>query len=293
MGSRCRAPTGTLSSFECDVPALEEQRAVAAFLDAETARIDALLAEQCDQLDLIEEHRHALVSRAVGARMGGEWSSLAGALESLPQGWKLTPLRFVATIQSGITLGKKYEGALEEHPYIRVANVQDGDLDLETVTTIEVPEDVARRHELRPGDVLMTEGGDNDKLGRGTVWNDEIVGCLHQNHVFAIRPHRSVLRPRYLAALTTSAWGRAYFTATAHQTTNLASTNRSKIGGFPIPLPPVEEQDVLLRELGAKLEDLDEVRSELSTQVQLLREHRQALITAAVSGGLEALQGVA
>lgn len=282
----------SLASFECDVPTLDEQRALAGLLDDEIARIDLLLAEQRHQLDLIEEHRHALVSQTVGARLGGERCTLAGALETLPRGWQLTPLRFVATIQGGITLGKKYEGPVEERPYIRVANVQDGGLDLETVTTIEVPGDVARRHELRAGDVLMTEGGDNDKLGRGTVWNEEIVGCLHQNHVFAIRPHSSVLRPHYLAGLTTSAWGRAYFTATAHQTTNLASTNRSKIGSFPVPLPPVGEQDVLLSELGAELKGLDGVRCELSTQVELLLEHRQALITAAVTGGLNVLQGV-
>lgn len=283
-----------LGTLPMPLPSLDEQGRIAEFLDRETARIDDLLAEQRRQLDLLDEHRFVLVSRTVGARLGGEVSSLAGALDGVATtAGPLTPLRFIATIQGGITLGKKYDGVLEERPYLRVANVLDGDIDLETVATIDVPPDVARRHELRPGDVLMTEGGDNDKLGRGTVWNGEIGGCLHQNHVFAIRPQVSVLRPRYLAALTTSAWGRAYFTATAHQTTNLASTNRSKIGAFPIPLPSIEVQDILLSELGAQLDDVEKVRNELSTQVALLREHRQALITAAVSGVLEVLKGVA
>jgi type I restriction enzyme, S subunit len=74
-------------------------------------------------------------------------------------------LKRVSEIQTGLTLGKVYEGPLIERPYLRVANVQDGHLNLEEVTTIEVPEEVARRVELRPDDVLMTEGGDLDKLG--------------------------------------------------------------------------------------------------------------------------------
>lgn len=88
----------------------------------------------------------------------------------------------------------------------------------------------------------MTEGGDLDKLGRGTVWRGELDGCLHQNHVFALRVNPERLDARYLAWVTQSAYGRRYFESTGVKTTNLASTNSSKILDFRIPLPELGEQ---------------------------------------------------
>ncbi|MFB6889220.1 restriction endonuclease subunit S [Kitasatospora sp. NPDC056327] len=162
----------------------------------------------------------------------------------LPEGWELVRLGYVARLQNGLTVDAKRDitGDVVTRPYLRVANVQAGSLDLGTVTEISVPRSVAHRCTLRPGDVLMTEGGDLDKLGRGTVWQGELEWCLHQNHVFAIRPDPQRLSGRYLAYLTQSLYGRCYFESTGTRTTNLASTNSSKIQSFPLPLPPVDEQ---------------------------------------------------
>ena len=84
-------------------------------------------------------------------------------------------IKRIAEIQGGLTLGKQYEGPLIERPYLRVGNVQDGCLDLADVSVIELPASVAATVELRPDDVLMTEGGDLDKLGRGYLWKGEIA----------------------------------------------------------------------------------------------------------------------
>jgi len=82
---------------------------------------------------------------------------------------------------------------------------------------------------LQVGDVLMTEGGDPDKLGRGCVWNEEIPECIHQNHIFAVRPIQNKMRPKYLAALLESHYAKIYFLNTAKQTTNLASKNKKVV----------------------------------------------------------------
>ena len=89
--------------------------------------------------------------------------------------------------------------------------MQDGYLDLSEVKTVEIHEDEIDRYRLEPGDMLMTEGGDFDKLGRGFVWDGSIADCLHQNHVFAVRADRARLMPEFLAYLAQSAYGKGYF----------------------------------------------------------------------------------
>lgn len=206
----------------------------------------------------------------------------------IPAHWKIIQLKRIAGIQTGITLGNRYgDLRLTSRPYIRVANVQDGYLDLEQITFIDLPPESVPRYELQSGDVLMTEGGDFDKLGRGYVWEGQIAGCLHQNHVFAVRPKRTLLLSRFLASLMTSAHGKHYFTSTSQQTTNLASTNSTKIGGFPILLPPPSEQHQIVSFLDRKTAQIDVLINKKQRLIELLQEKRQALISHVVTKGLD------
>ena len=156
--------------------------------------------------------------------------------------WPTVQLKEVAEVRTGVAKGKKGLKEPTELPYLRVANVQDGHIDLTEVKTIAVEEIQVERYALQPGDVLMTEGGDFDKLGRGDVWEGQISPCLHQNHVFAVRPAPSKLNSYYLAALAASDYGRKYFLSCAKRTTNLASINSSQLKTFPVLLPPLDEQ---------------------------------------------------
>jgi len=129
-----------------------------------------------------------------------------------------------------------------KRPYLRVANVQDGFLKLDEIKEIALEKHEVERFLLRPDDVLFTEGGDFDKLGRGTIWKGEIPGCLHQNHIFAVRCNDRRLLPDFLAAVAASSYGRRYFLLSSKQSTNLASINSTQLRSFPIPLPPFPEQ---------------------------------------------------
>ncbi len=162
--------------------------------------------------------------------------------ERWPNTWVPACLGDVAEIRSGLAKGRRNLKSPVTRPYLRVANVQDGRLALESVKEIEVEANEVARYELQDGDVLMTEGGDFDKLGRGTVWRDEIPGCLHQNHVFAVRPLKGLIDPNYLAAVSSSKQGRRFFEESAKQTTNLASINASQLRAYPLVLPPLAEQ---------------------------------------------------
>jgi type I restriction enzyme S subunit len=168
-----------------------------------------------------------------------------------------------------------------------VANVQPGWLDLSEVKSVTIPKHMASRSTLRAGDVLMTEGGDRDKLGRGTVWRGEIPDCLHQNHVFAVRPDPLSLNSDYLGHLTRTSHARAYFEVTGSQSTNLASTSASKVADFAIPALSTDEQRARVDRYGRFTVRNKRISTALTKQVDLLAEHRQVLITAAVTGEIE------
>jgi len=130
----------------------------------------------------------------------------------------------------------------------------------------------------------MTEGGDLDKLGRGCLWNGEIEGCLHQNHIFAVRCVRHKLLPKFLTYVTAAKYGRDYFEATGKRTTNLACTNARKVGEFPIPLPQVREQEQLIEYLDTTLDQLQSLQRVLREQIDSLVAYRKSLIHESVTG---------
>jgi type I restriction enzyme S subunit len=256
-----------LDKLTVEVPAEREQREIADSLDAETARIDDALSRAESLRTLIDERTASVRERL-----------LTGLIAML------VPLRRVATIQTGLTLNAgKNSAAMQERPYLRVANVQPGALDLDTVKRVHVSDEQIHRHSLRYGDVLMTEGGDRDKLGRGVVWRDEVPAALHQNHVFAVRTHLGKLLPEYLEMVLASTHARRYFETTANQTTNLASTNTGVVGALDVPLPPVRDQLRIVEEFSDVEHRHQALRTAACRQIALLRERRQALITAAVS----------
>ncbi len=105
-----------------------------------------------------------------------------------PLTWYWTRLVNMAEIRGGVTKGRKFNGKQTiSLPYLRVANVQDGYLNLSEIKTIEVLPEDKTKYKLEYDDILFTEGGDRDKLGRGTVWKNNINGCIHQNHIFRAR----------------------------------------------------------------------------------------------------------
>lgn len=273
---------GKYQNMSLEAPGSDDQARIADFLDDQVALLDEVVARRRSQIETLSEWTLAAVSEilATPAHPGEGHLSMPWLSSRMAT---LTKLSSVCSLQSGVTVDASRTAGVE-HPYLRVANVQNGSINLNEVKRIAVPVETARRSLLRAGDVLMTEGGDIDKLGRGAVWHGEINPCLHQNHVFVLRPDTSVLLPEYLAAMTRTHHARCYFESTGSQSTNLASTNSSKVLAFRFPLPPLATQAAKLCEVRANDEHSDRLRAALQTQITLLQERKQALITAAVTG---------
>ena len=148
----------------------------------------------------------------------------------------------IAEIRSGITLGRPLTGKTVSLPYLRVANVQDGYLDLSIIKEVSLLESEVDKWKLKFGDLLLTEGGDLDKLGRGTIWRGQIKNCIHQNHIFRLRVNTNEFYPEFLAAVIGSPTGKTYFQAASKQTTNLASINQRQLKAFPVFKPSLPAQ---------------------------------------------------
>ena len=152
-------------------------------------------------------------------------------------------LEEIADIVSGITKGRKTKcGELREVPYMAVSNVKDGYIDWTTVKTILATEDEIIQYKLLPDDVLMTEGGDPDKLGRGAIISLPPKDCIHQNHIFRVRLDETLILPRYFSAYLQSPQAKTYFLRAAKQTTGIASINMRQLRGLPTIVPPIEQQ---------------------------------------------------
>ena len=273
-------------------PSVPEQERIAAFLDAECAEIDTVLEKTRASIEEYKKLKQAVITQAVTKGIRGDRPMKDSGIEwigDIPAEWRKTQLRHCAAIKSGITLGKKNEktDSLVERPYLRVANVQDGYVDLSVLTTIEVTQDEDLKYRLRAGDVLMTEGGDRDKLGRGCVWHGEIEPCLHQNHIFAVQTSKDTLLPEFLEYLTVSDVGRSYFDVTAIKTTNLACTSSSKVLAFTIPLPSVEEQAEIVEALNTKCAGIDALVAKKQQYLTEIENYKKSLIYEYVTGKKE------
>ena len=296
-GLRNTIPADRLLGTKTPLPPPDEQAAIVRFLDWANGRLERAIRAKRKVIALLNEQKQAIIHRAVTRGLDPSVSLKPSGipwLGDIPQHWEVLPLKSVCVIQSGITLGKDYAGqALREYPYLRVANVQAGHVNLSVVKTIRVTKAEADRRTLQSGDVLMTEGGDLDKLGRGCVWNAQVSPCLHQNHVFAVRPNQSRLDPGFLSALMGTSYARAYFQSTAKQTTNLAATNKTKLGMLKVLLPRVDEQHRILSRLDEDLQPVNIAISRLEREIELLREYRTRLVADVVTGKLDVREAAA
>lgn len=253
-----------LASWPVPLPPLDDQQRIAVILD----QADSLRTKRRRSLALLEA-------------LGGLVFEQMFGTEALPS----RPLGELAETVSGITKGRRLSGQVTRTvPYLAVVNVQAGELNLKSVKTIEATEAEIERYQLKADDLVMTEGGDPDKLGRGALWRGELPLCLHQNHVFRVRVRDEAgVDPRYLAAYIRSRNARSYFLRSAKQTTGIASINMTQLRALPVAVPPVDLQ----REFASRVETINTQRTAAQRSLASLDELFASLQSRAFSGGFE------
>jgi type I restriction enzyme, S subunit len=254
--------------------------------------LDRILAERRRRWEELELARMKSASKP---HKNDEWKSKykepvvldTSTLPQLPEGWCWAPLDALASVVGGVTKGqrRKPTDELRRVPYLRVANVQRGYLDLSVIKEIEATEDEIKELHLKSGDVLFNEGGDRDKLGRGWVWNGEIPECIHQNHVFRARMFTQDLLPRFLSWYGNSS-AQLFFLQEGKQTTNLASLNSTNLKKLPVPLPPLAEQKRIAAEIELLLSVADATVNTTDAAIARCNRLRQSILKWAFEGKL-------
>lgn len=226
-GSLTRAQPKQVAKYPVPIVELEKQGKIVNLLE----KVNFVISARQQQLAKLDE--------LVKAR----FVEMFGDMLLNPMAWPEVVLETLADIVSGITKGRKVkEQTLLEVPYMAVSNVKDGYIDWTTVKTILATEQEIEQYRLFPDDVLMTEGGDPDKVGRGAIIKEPLENCIHQNHIFRVRLDKEKILPAFFAEYLQHQKSKRYFLGCAKQTTGIASINMKQLKALPVLLPPLDLQ---------------------------------------------------
>ncbi|MFF2250355.1 restriction endonuclease subunit S [Streptomyces sp. NPDC058142] len=285
-----------LAKWQIDLPPLPEQQRIVDVLEDHLSRLDFVESSLRNVIARLSTLRDKITNMAttggvsLASRVAAKIHEAGiddGPLPLLPAGWRWSRLGDTAHVVGGVTKDSKKQNDPEyvSVPYLRVANVQRGRLNLTDVSTIRVPPKKAEQLLLKHGDVLLNEGGDRDKLGRGWIWEEQIPECIHQNHVFRARVDQSVLHPKLLA-WHANGFGQRWCELNGKQSVNLASISLSKIKLLPVAVPPPEVQLNLVSHIEERLSMADAALETAEAGLLRTKALRRAVLRRAFSGKL-------
>lgn len=272
-------------------PPLPEQTAIAAFLDRETARIDALVAEQRRLIDLLKEKRQAVISHAVTKGLNPNAKLKPAGIDWLgdvPEGWDVCQLKRVfKRVDYGISDSLSSEGPVG---ILRMGNISDGQVVLDDLKYAdEVPPDLM----LTRDDLLFNRTNSLDligKVGRFEPVDDAKISFA--SYLVRIRLEEKYGSPRFFAYLLNTPAILAEARANALVAIGQCNLNPTRYGQFWIALPPRDEQEEIVDYLGPKTAKLDTLTNSAESAITLLQERRAALISAAVTGKIDVRENV-
>lgn len=268
-------------------PRHAEQRAIAGFLDRKTAQLDELIAKKEQLIDLLVEKRTAVISLAVTKGLdpavpkresGVEW------IGNVPAHWAVAPLFARYSVDLGKMLDAKWITGDSLLPYLRNIDVQWDHVNVEDLPKMDVFPDELERYTLREGDLLVCEGGE---VGRTAMWRGELGLCAYQKAIHRLRPKSGSEIPRYFYYVMHAAASSQVFVAHGNPNT-IPHLTAEQLRLYRFPFPPPDQQIAIAGHLDQVSNQVDRLTSEVLTAISRLREYRTALITAAVTGQIDA-----
>ena len=208
------------------------------------------------------------------------------SLPDLPEGWVWATVEQVSEVQGGIQKQPKRAPRDNAFPYLRVANVLRGNLDLQEVHRIELFPRELEKLRLVPGDLLIVEGnGSPSQIGRMAIWKGEVAVCVHQNHIIRARPYSGCIS-RFVESYWNSPDGASRVLGVASSTSGLYTLSARKVSDLPIPLPPVAEQRRIVAEVERRLSVIQQAETAVEGSLTRAGRLRQSILKQAFSGRL-------
>lgn len=284
FGTQQNIGMGVIADLAITVPSLEEQVAIATHLDRETTRIDDLVSKKTRFIELLREKRQALITHAVTKGLdpnvkmkdsGVEW------LGEVPFDWIVTPLKYIGSAIIGLTYSP--ENVVDEGDgtlVLRSSNIQDGRITLDD--NVFVNAEIPDRLITRLGDILIcSRNGSRSLIGKNGIVDSTSEGLSFGafTTVFRTKHHK------FLYYVLNSSLFK--FQAGRFLTTTINQLTTETLNSFEIPLPPCSEQDVITSYLDYQTTRLDNLITQTERSIELLKERRSALITAAVTGQID------
>ena len=291
-GTKVQLSLGDVANLLVTVPPLYEQEALVRFLDRETAKIDALVAEQENLIGLLKEKRQAVISHAVTKGLdpsvpmkdsGVEW------LGEVPEHWEVAALNYRFEVLLGKMLDEKRITGNHLAPYLRNVDVQWDRINVDELPQMDFEGDDIERYALRAGDLLVCEGGE---VGRAAIWTGALDECYYQKALHRLRP-REPLRDvsRFQFYLLNVAAMLGIFTGGQGKAT-IAHLTAESLRRYRFPYPPCAEQIQIVHVLDEESKKFDALVAEAQSAIALLQERRTALISAAVTGQIDVRQAM-
>ena len=280
------------------LPPLHEQAAIVRYLDHADRRIRRYICSKQKLITLLEEQKQALIHQAVTGQIdvrtgrpypaykpsGVEW------LGDVPEHWEVRRLRYL--IRGKLTYGAN---AAAEHTdpawprYLRITDFsKNGTLRKDTFRSL--PLQTAKDYLVEPGDVLLARSGAT--VGKAFLVDEETGIACHAGYLIRARPNRSILHPSFFFAFTQNArfamWKDATFIIATIQ-----NIGADRYADLPVPLPPLSEQELLLRFLDESTANIDRAVERTEIEIALLQEYRTSLIADVVTGKLDVREAAA
>ncbi len=275
-----------ISKLALTLPPTTEQTKIASFLDRETSKIDGLVGEQRRLMELLKEKRQAVISHAVTQGLnphaplkpsGIEW------LGDVPEHWAIPAVftRYHAVLGKMVD-EKQLTGA---HPicYLRNADVNWDRINITDLPVFDIEPDDVERFSLRPGDVLICEGGAG--IGQTAIWQGELDRCAFQKALHRLRPWSDDEDPRFFYYCMRNAVETGVVLAGG--TATIPHLTGEQLRKYRFPRPPIKEQRQIVEHLDCEIGKLEQLTAEAERGIELLQERRTALISAAVTGQID------
>lgn len=290
-----------IASVTCPLPSFDAQRAIADFLDRETARIDALIAKKERQIDGLGARRNALICAAVTGALessNGEGQLLEASWANGPfvdpvPGWRPLKLRHCVASSKNGTWGGEPGSDDVDVTCVRVADFRWRDLsvDLSNPTTRSIPGEQASKLRLKRGDVLLEKSGGGEKtpVGRVVEFNSDVLAVC-SNFVARVRP-TSLVTGNYLGRLLAGLYLAGFSHQFIKQNTGIQNLDDAALFDSWVRIPPHDRQSEIVSLIDAESQRLAALRQSIGVSIERLRELRSALITAAVTGQIDPATG--